>query len=40
LYAQIQADGYIDAEKLNQWKFVPEKLATQLAEKDYKLLFR
>jgi 2',3'-cyclic-nucleotide 2'-phosphodiesterase/3'-nucleotidase len=40
LYAQIQADGYIDAEKLNQWKFVPEKLATSLAEKDYKLLFR
>ena len=40
LYEQIQAEGYIDAEKLNQWKFVPEKLATQLAEKDYRLLFR
>lgn len=40
LYEQIQAEGYIDAEKLNQWKFVPEKLATQLAEKDYKLMFK
>jgi 2',3'-cyclic-nucleotide 2'-phosphodiesterase/3'-nucleotidase len=40
LYAQLQTDGFIDAEKQNQWKFVPEKLATQLAEKDYKLMFR
>jgi 2',3'-cyclic-nucleotide 2'-phosphodiesterase/3'-nucleotidase len=40
LYAQLQTDGFIDAKKLNQWKFVPEKLATQLAEKDYKLMFR
>ena len=40
LYAQIQADGSISAEKLNQWKFVPEKLADKLAEKDYKLLFK
>lgn len=40
LYAQIQSDGYINAVPLNQWKFVPEKLATQLAEKDYHLLFR
>jgi 2',3'-cyclic-nucleotide 2'-phosphodiesterase/3'-nucleotidase len=40
LYEQIQTDGFIDAEKLNQWKFVPEKLATQLAEKDKQLLFK
>jgi len=40
LYNQIQTDGYIEAEKLNQWKFVPEALATKLAEKDYQLLFK
>lgn len=40
LYEQIQTDGFIDAEKLNQWKFVPEKLANQLAVRDKKLLFK
>ena len=39
LYEQIKAEGYIEAEKLNQWRFVPEELATQLAKKDYELLF-
>lgn len=40
LYNQIQKDGFIDAKKLNHWKFVPEKLALKLAHKDYKLLFK
>lgn len=40
LYNQIQADGFIDAKKLNQWKFVPEALVVKLAEKDYQLLFK
>ncbi len=40
LYNQIQTDGFIDAQKLNQWKFVPEGLADKLGNKDYKLLFK
>ena len=40
LYEQMQAEGYMDAEKLNQWKFVPERLANELAEKDKQLLFK
>ncbi|MFA6770694.1 MAG: 5'-nucleotidase C-terminal domain-containing protein [Bacteroidales bacterium] len=39
LYNQIQEDGFIEAKKLNHWKFVPENLAIKLAAKDYKLLF-
>ena len=39
LYDQIQADGTLEAEKLNHWKFVPTNVAATLAEKDYKLLF-
>lgn len=40
LYNQIQTDGCIEAEKLNQWRFVPEAVASKLAEKDYQLLFK
>lgn len=40
LYDQMQTDGYIDAVKLNQWKFVPEAVADKLAAKDYQLLFK
>lgn len=40
LYDQILADGSIEAEKLNQWKFVPEGVVAKLAEKDYQLLFK
>lgn len=40
LYNQIQTDGSIEAEKLNQWRFVPESVASKLAEKDYQLLFK
>lgn len=39
LYDQILADGSIEAEKLNQWKFVPESVVAKLSEKDYQLLF-
>lgn len=39
LYQQIQAKGYIKAEKLNQWQFVPGDIARPLAEKDKALLF-
>lgn len=39
LYNQIQADGSIEAKKLNQWKFVPEKIVLKAAATDYKLLF-
>lgn len=39
LYQQIQAKGYIKAEKLNQWQFVPRDIARPLAEKDKALLF-
>ncbi|NLC49295.1 MAG: bifunctional metallophosphatase/5'-nucleotidase [Bacteroidales bacterium] len=39
LYDQILADGSIEAEKLNQWKFVPQSVVGKLAEKDYQLLF-
>lgn len=38
LYKQIVRDGYIDAIKLNQWKFVPEYLVKESSERDYKLL--
>ncbi len=40
LYIQIVEDTFIDGLKLNHWRFVPEALATQLAEKDARLLFR
>lgn len=40
LYNQIQAEGSIEAKKLNHWKFVPENLAVNLAATDYKLLFK
>lgn len=40
LYDQIQTDGFIDAQPLNQWKFVPEAMAIKLGEKDYGLLFK
>lgn len=39
LYDQIQADGFIDAERLNQWRFVPKVTAEWLGKKDYGLLF-
>ena len=39
LYDQIQVDGFIDAEKLDQWKFVPERLASELGEKDFRSMF-
>jgi hypothetical protein len=39
LYDQIQADGFIDAERLNQWRFVPKVTAEWLGKKDYELLF-
>ena len=39
LYDQIQADGTLEAEKLNHWRFVPNNVADILAERDYKLLF-
>ena len=39
LYNQIQIDGTIEAQKLNQWKFVPEVLASKLGESDYKRMF-
>ncbi|EKD31287.1 MAG: hypothetical protein ACD_77C00348G0004 [uncultured bacterium] len=38
LYRQLVRDGYIDAIKLNQWKFVPEYLVKESSERDYKLL--
>ncbi|MGV8964199.1 MAG: bifunctional metallophosphatase/5'-nucleotidase [Candidatus Saccharimonadaceae bacterium] len=40
LYNQIQTDGFIDAQKLYQWRFVPETLADKLAKKDYEILFK
>ena len=39
LYNQIQTDGFIEAQKLNQWKFVPEGLANELGERDYRRIF-
>ena len=39
LYDQIQAEGFIDAERLNQWRFVPKVTAEWLGRKDYGLLF-
>lgn len=39
LYNQIQEEGVLTANKLNQWKFVPEGLANSLGEKDYKEMF-
>lgn len=39
IYNQLQAEGTIDAEKLNEWKFVPQAVAEQLAQKDYKEMF-
>ena len=39
LYDQILADGSIEAEKLNQWKFIPQSVVAKLADKDYQLLF-
>ena len=39
LYDQMQADGILEAEKLNHWKFVPENVTAKLADKDYELLF-
>ncbi len=39
LYNQIQIDGYIEAKKLNHWKFVPEGLANELGERDYRRMF-
>ena len=39
LYDQIQADGTLEAEKLNHWKFVPANVVEKLAKKDYGLLF-
>ncbi|NLA63439.1 MAG: bifunctional metallophosphatase/5'-nucleotidase [Bacteroidales bacterium] len=39
LYDQIQADGTLEAEKLNHWRFVPNNVAAILAERDHKLLF-
>ena len=40
LYIQIVEHGFIDGLKLNQWKFVPEDVATKLGQKDYQLLFK
>jgi 2',3'-cyclic-nucleotide 2'-phosphodiesterase/3'-nucleotidase len=40
LYDQILADGSIEAEKLNQWKFIPQSVVAKLADKDYQLLFK
>lgn len=39
LYNQIQEEGVLTANKLNQWKFVPEGLANSLGEKDYNEMF-
>ena len=39
LYIHFLEHGFIDGLKLNQWKFVPQDVASKLAEKDYKLLF-
>lgn len=39
MYGQLQEDGVLKAEKLNQWKFVPEVLAADLSKKDYNILF-
>ncbi len=39
LYNQIKIDGYIDAQKLNHWKFVPENIVSKIATTDYKILF-
>lgn len=39
LYSQIQQEGVLKAEKLNQWEFVPEPLSKKLSDIDYKILF-
>ena len=39
LYDQVQADGVLQAKKLNHWKFVPANVVDRLAKKDYGLLF-
>ncbi len=39
LYDQVQADGVLQAKKLNHWKFVPANVVDGLAKKDYGLLF-
>lgn len=39
LFAQLQENGSFRAEKLNQWKFVPEDIAASLGHKDYQAMF-
>ncbi len=39
LYNQIQDEGVLEPKTLNQWKFVPEALASKLGEKDYNIMF-
>lgn len=39
LYNQLQQDGTLKANKLNQWRFVPDDLASTLSDSDRALLF-
>lgn len=39
LFDQIQEVGYLEAKKLNHWKFIPEETASKLAKRDYNILF-
>ncbi|MEN6619873.1 MAG: bifunctional UDP-sugar hydrolase/5'-nucleotidase [Rikenellaceae bacterium] len=40
IYNKLKESGSIKAEKLNQWKFVPEEYVKRAKERDYKLLFK
>jgi len=40
IYDKLKQNGTIKATKLNQWKFVPEKIVKRAAVRDYKLLFK
>jgi len=39
MYNQIKRDGFIEAIPLYNWKFIPEKAASEQIQKDLNTLF-
>lgn len=39
LYDKFEHEGYVSVDRLNNWRFVPDSLAQDLINKDYRVLF-